>query len=834
MSSSGVSTVRILHVDDDRDLRELTVSFLEREDDRFTVDTASNAAEGLEHLSGKSYDCIVSDYDMPKQDGIEFLHSVREEYPDLPFILYTGKGSEEVASEAISAGVTDYLQKESGTDQYTVLANRIANAVEHNRSQQLVERSERRLREIIDSIPQLLYVVDEDGTYRIANDTLAEFHDTGVEDIEGSHVTDVLHDPAAERFLEHLQTTLEAGHEKEFSEVELSTETGDNRIFAPRLLPYEFEESDKRAVLGVGTDITKRKRHERELEHIRERMQLALERTQSIIFEIDCDTGRVARHGAYTSFFDLAPDETPTWEDHIEQGVHPDDRRQFHQFYQQLIDGDRDEGTLEYRTHPDSGDVRWIRDTVSVEKDRDDKRQVVGIARDVTEHKHRELELRRNERRYQAIFDDPNILVGLIETDGSVVDINQTALEYVDASIEDVTGMPFWETPWFKYSDAMQQNVKKWVDRAANGEYVEFEADLTSDDDEFYTVEGVFRPVTNEDGDVVSIVVSDRDISERKEYERELEQTNAVLSTLFDTLPIGVVAADEDHDVVAINDQLVEMFDLARDPADIHGEDCLQLVKAASDTLENPGTFHTRIEEMAGGSEPVEGDELVVEDGRSFTWSYHPVQLPEGIGHLWVYRDITEHKTREARLTALSETTGELMAAETRDEVFDIAVKTAREVLGLNASALYLFDEEQKALVPAVYSDAAHDLIGEPPTLTADSIAWDVFQRREPLAVDNVNEYPDSHNPNSPIKSEVILPIDSKGVLLAGCAEPAALDDEHLALGDILANNIATALEQVEQTNQLRAREQELRRQNDRLEEFTSVVSHDLPEFTHD
>ncbi len=61
---------------------------------------------------------------MPGQDGIEFLESVRAIDEKLPFILFTGKGSEEVASEAISAGVTDYLQKHQGTDQYTMLANR--------------------------------------------------------------------------------------------------------------------------------------------------------------------------------------------------------------------------------------------------------------------------------------------------------------------------------------------------------------------------------------------------------------------------------------------------------------------------------------------------------------------------------------------------------------------------------------------------------------------------------------------------------------------------------------------------------------------------------------
>lgn len=101
-------TVRILHVDDEPDLADLAATFLEREDTRFSVDTAVNVTEGLAYLAENEVDCIISDYDMPGQNGIEFLETVRETHPDLPFILYTGKGSEEIASEAISAGVTDY------------------------------------------------------------------------------------------------------------------------------------------------------------------------------------------------------------------------------------------------------------------------------------------------------------------------------------------------------------------------------------------------------------------------------------------------------------------------------------------------------------------------------------------------------------------------------------------------------------------------------------------------------------------------------------------------------------------------------------------------------
>jgi DNA-binding NtrC family response regulator len=122
--------IRVLHVDDEPEFAELVASYLERSERRLSVETATSASEGFDRLADTRFDCVVSDYDMPGRSGIEFLEAVQDEHPDLPFILYTGKGSEDVASEAISAGVTDYLQKRPGPDQYTLLANRIRNAVE--------------------------------------------------------------------------------------------------------------------------------------------------------------------------------------------------------------------------------------------------------------------------------------------------------------------------------------------------------------------------------------------------------------------------------------------------------------------------------------------------------------------------------------------------------------------------------------------------------------------------------------------------------------------------------------------------------------------------------
>ncbi len=129
--------VRVLHVDDNPEYADLVKTILERDNPEYAVSTATSAVEGVQKLSEGRYDCVVSDYQMPMTDGLEFLELVRDQHPDVPFILLTGAGDEELASKAIEAGVTDYVRKHGGTQQYDILANRIDNAVSryHTRQQ---------------------------------------------------------------------------------------------------------------------------------------------------------------------------------------------------------------------------------------------------------------------------------------------------------------------------------------------------------------------------------------------------------------------------------------------------------------------------------------------------------------------------------------------------------------------------------------------------------------------------------------------------------------------------------------------------------------------------
>jgi PAS domain S-box-containing protein len=189
-------------------------TFLEREDERLSVEAATSASVGREKLSSAPFDCVISDYDMPGENGIEFLESVRETHPDIPFILYTGKGSEEIASEAISAGVTDYLQKGTGTDQYTVLTNRVVNAVERWRAELEAEQTRNRLRAITNNSTDVILTIDEESIVQFVNPAISDVLGYEPADVVGESLTKLLperyredHHRGIERYVESGERT---------------------------------------------------------------------------------------------------------------------------------------------------------------------------------------------------------------------------------------------------------------------------------------------------------------------------------------------------------------------------------------------------------------------------------------------------------------------------------------------------------------------------------------------------------------------------------------------------------------------------------------------------
>ncbi len=164
--------ITVLYVDDDSHLLQLGKIFLERNGE-IAVTTVMSVAEGLSELASGRFDAIVSDYQMPGEDGIAFLKQVRERYHDLPFIILTGRGRESVVIEAINNGVDFYIQKGMDAEaQFAELAHKVRLAVEQRRIRTSLKDLERREADILNFLPDPTFAIDAKGTVIAWNEAM--------------------------------------------------------------------------------------------------------------------------------------------------------------------------------------------------------------------------------------------------------------------------------------------------------------------------------------------------------------------------------------------------------------------------------------------------------------------------------------------------------------------------------------------------------------------------------------------------------------------------------------------------------------------------------------
>lgn len=156
--------ITILFVDDEEAIRSLVKHFLEISGD-LMVETAPSAEIALEMMTGTIYDAIVCDYEMPGgMDGIGFLSLLRNDGNQIPFLIFTGKGQEEVAIDAINHGADFYIQKgESPRAQFADLVQKIGQAVQRRRTENALRESERNYRSLLESLPDLILTTDKNG-----------------------------------------------------------------------------------------------------------------------------------------------------------------------------------------------------------------------------------------------------------------------------------------------------------------------------------------------------------------------------------------------------------------------------------------------------------------------------------------------------------------------------------------------------------------------------------------------------------------------------------------------------------------------------------------------
>nr|AGF93183.1 multi-sensor signal transduction histidine kinase [uncultured organism] len=283
--------MNILLVDDEEDLLDQAKLFLRRANQKINADTVETSKKALEKLKSNGYDCIVSDYQMPDVDGLKLLKILREEInSDIPFIMFTGKGREEVAMKALNLGANRYLQK--GGDpksQYSVLARAIEQETEHKKTKYEkkkaeadLRKSEKKFRSYVENAPIGVFVVDSEGNYIDVNEAGCEITGYSEEELLKKNIND-LHPPSAqEEAREAFEKLLKDG--KTRKEIPYTKKDGTKGYWILNAVKIS---DDK--YLGFTEDITDRKEKEKVLEKSREKFKELFDAMNDAVFVYDLD-----------------------------------------------------------------------------------------------------------------------------------------------------------------------------------------------------------------------------------------------------------------------------------------------------------------------------------------------------------------------------------------------------------------------------------------------------------------------------------------------------------------------------------------------------------------
>ncbi|OGD46118.1 hypothetical protein A3K69_01050 [Candidatus Bathyarchaeota archaeon RBG_16_57_9] len=269
--------IRIIHVDDDSSQGDFLNYFLPVSDGTFTIRAVSNPSKVLDELRTNRYDCVVTDYQMPELNGIELAALIRKEF-DIPIIIYTGQGSEEVAEAAFSVGIDDYLRKEMDPSHYQVLAKRIRSVVEKKRLDNLY-------RTVIEqSRDAFTILVDQ----KVVFANKATFDLVGVknsEDLLGKNPFPILltdnRKKAERRYHEALKQNSSPG----FNEYKIRRKDGKEVSIEVSTSPVSY--NGKPAVICFARDITEKLRLEAEKQETQDRLKALVETAPDGIVTVD-------------------------------------------------------------------------------------------------------------------------------------------------------------------------------------------------------------------------------------------------------------------------------------------------------------------------------------------------------------------------------------------------------------------------------------------------------------------------------------------------------------------------------------------------------------------
>ncbi|MFB6179973.1 MAG: PAS domain S-box protein [Halorientalis sp.] len=402
---------------------------LERADARFDILTRRRPAQAVSLIEGREIDGIVSAYDLPDQTGVEFLRTVRGIDPTVPFVIFTDTGSERIASDAISAGVSDYLLKDESDAQYSILANRLSTLVEAHRAEQIIDAAQSNWSDVREQLNDVYYLVTADWTEIL-------YINSAYEAVWGESLSELQADPTS--FLEYIHpedrdAAVDSMHQLsngQPSDIQyrIQAPTGETRWVRGVSEPIFNARGDVVRIMGAVRDISRRIERE-------QRFQAIFEDSLDAMVIADDSGTYLSVNDAACELFGLS--ESALIGRNVSEFAPPeyDIEAAWAEF--QSTPGDSGLFPLQ---RPDG-----TRRIVEYEATRDIvPGEHLSILRDVTERERQRQELADSEARYQTLIEDvletSSVGTFILDDDFMVVWMNRAIEEYFDIERANVLG----------------------------------------------------------------------------------------------------------------------------------------------------------------------------------------------------------------------------------------------------------------------------------------------------------------------------------------------------------------------------------------------------------